>query len=36
MITYSHKKLINLPITYPTYYLLPSLLINDLAYQLPT
>jgi len=36
MITYSHKKLVNLSITYPPYYLLPNLLINDLAYQLPT
>jgi len=35
MITYSHKNLINLPITYLTYYLLSNLLINDLAYQLP-
>jgi hypothetical protein len=29
MITYSHNKLINLPIIYPTYYLLSSLLINQ-------
>jgi hypothetical protein len=36
MIIYSHNRLINLPTTYPTYYLLPSLPINELAYQLPT